>query len=136
MTLDDVKLLYLPKILDDRGNLSFFQNNDQIPFAMKRVYWIYDVPGGEHRGSHAYKELQEIIIALSGSFDVVLHDGRNEKKYTLNHAYYGLYVPKMIWRQMENFSTNSIAFIAADREYDASDYIRDFKQFQSLKSYA
>jgi hypothetical protein len=133
MSLDDVKLLYLPKILDDRGNLSFFQNNDQIPFAMKRVYWIYDVPGGEHRGSHAYKQLQEVIIALSGSFDVILNDGEEERKYTLNHAYYGLYVPKMIWRQMENFSTNSIAFIAADHEYDASDYIRDFDQFKSLK---
>jgi len=133
MTLDDVKILTLPKILDDRGNLSFFQNNDQIPFVMRRVYWIYDVPGGEFRGGHAYKKLQEVIVALSGSFDIVLNDGKEERKYTLNHAYYGLYVPKMIWRQLENFSTNSIAFIAADSEYDEADYIRNFNQFKILK---
>ncbi len=133
MTISDVSLIMLPKILDSRGNLSFFQNHEQIPFEIQRVYWIYDVPGGEHRGCHAYRELQEFIIALSGSFDIILNDGKNEIKYTLNHAYMGLYVPKMIWRQMENFSTNSIAFIAASMPYKESEYIRDFSEFRSIK---
>jgi len=132
MSLQDVKIINLPKILDNRGNLSFFQNCDQIPFAIKRVYWIYDIPGGEQRGGHAYKNLQEIIIALSGSFDVVLHDGREEKIFTLNRSYYGLYVPKLIWRQMENFSTNALAFIATDEYYTEDQYIRDFAVFQQL----
>ncbi|GEO03231.1 hypothetical protein AAE02nite_08950 [Adhaeribacter aerolatus] len=132
MSLQDVKLINLPKVLDERGNLSFFQNNDQIPFELKRVYWIYDVPGGEHRGGHAYKDLQEVIIALSGSFDVVLHDGKEEKVYSLNRSYYGLYVPQKIWRSMENFSTNSLAFIATDAYYDTQQYIRDFEEFKLL----
>ena len=131
MPLSDVKLITLPKILDPRGNLSFLQNNDHIPFEVKRVYWIYDVPGGEVRGGHAYHSLHEVIISLSGSFDVVLHDGKEEKKFTLNRSYFGLYVPKMIWRHMENFSTNSLAFIAADQGYDENDYIRDFDQFKT-----
>jgi dTDP-4-dehydrorhamnose 3,5-epimerase-like enzyme len=130
MPLSDVKLITLPKILDPRGNLSFLQNNDHIPFEVQRVYWIYDVPGGEFRGGHAYRTLHEVIISLSGSFDVVLHDGNEEKKITLNRSYYGLYVPKMIWRHLENFSTNSLAFIAADQAYDENDYIRDFDQFK------
>ncbi len=131
MPLNDVKLIQLPKILDPRGNLSFLQNNDQIPFEVKRVYWIYDVPGGETRGGHAYHNLSEVIISLSGSFDVVVNDGREEKIITLNRSYYGLYVPKMIWRQLQNFSTNSLAFIAADHGYDEADYIRDFEQFKT-----
>ncbi len=131
MPLSDVKLITLPKILDPRGNLSFLQNNDHIPFEVQRVYWIYDVPGGEFRGGHAYKTLHEVIISLSGSFDVVLHDGKEERKITLNRSYYGLYVPKMIWRHLENFSTNSLAFIAADQAYDETDYIRDFDQFKN-----
>jgi len=130
--LDCIQLLNLPKILDDRGNLSFFENNNQIPFEIKRVYWIYDVPGGEQRGGHAYKELQEVIIALSGSFDVVLNDGINEKRFTLNRSYYGLYIPKMIWRHLDNFSTNSLALIATDENYDPNQYIRDFEYFKSL----
>ncbi|MDF2380617.1 WxcM-like domain-containing protein [Nostoc ellipsosporum NOK] len=130
MSLSEVKLLELPKILDPRGNLSFLQNNDQLPFTVQRVYWIYDVPGGDYRGGHAYHSLQEVIISLSGSFDVVLHDGREERKITLNRSYYGLYVPKMIWRQLENFSTNSLAFIAADQPYSEQDYIRDFEAFK------
>src|SRR5207244_3952175 len=116
--LDCIQLLNLPKILDDRGNLSFFENSYQIPFDIKRVYWIYDVPGGEQRGGHAFKEQQEFIVALSGSFDVVLHDGREEKRFTLNRSYYGLYVPSMIWRHIENFSTNSLALIAANNIYN------------------
>lgn len=130
MRLDEVRLLKLPKILDDRGNLSFFENQHQIPFDIKRVYWIYDVPGGEVRGGHAYKELQEVIVALSGSFDVILNDGMEEKKFTLNRSYYGLYVPKMIWRSMENFSTNSLAFIATDAPYSEEQYIRYFEDFK------
>ena len=130
--LDSIRLLNLPKILDDRGNLSFFENSNQIPFDIKRVYWIYDVPGGEQRGGHAYKDLQEVIIALSGSFDVVLHDGREEKRFTLNRSYYGIYIPKMIWRHLDNFSTNSLALIATDEHYNPDQYIRDFDQFKHL----
>ena len=130
MPLSDVRFITLPKILDPRGNLSFLQNNDQIPFEVQRVYWIYDVPGGEHRGGHAYKSLHEVIISLSGSFDVVLNDGKEEKKYTLNRSYYGLYVPNMIWRHLDNFSTNSLAFIIANQVYNEKDYIRDFDLFK------
>lgn len=134
MSLDSVKLIQLPKILDERGNLSFFENNNQIPFSIARAYWIYDVPGGEHRGGHAYKSLQEVIVALSGSFDIVLNDGASQKIFTLNRSYYGLYVPKMIWRQMENFSTNSLALIIADQGYSSEEYIRDFEEFSQIKS--
>ncbi|AQW94517.1 WxcM-like domain-containing protein [Elizabethkingia anophelis] len=124
------KIIELPKIIDKRGNLSFFENSKQIPFKIARTYWIYDVPGGEVRGSHAYKEQQEFIIALSGSFDVVLHDGTKEYKYSLNRSYYGLYIPKMYWRKLENFSTNSLALIVSDKSYDERDYIRDFNEFK------
>ena len=133
MKLEDVKLIDLPKILDERGNLSFFENEKQIPFAIARVYWIYDVPGGQSRGGHAYKTLQEVIVALSGSFEVILNDGKEEKKYTLNRSYFGLYVPKMIWRQMENFSTNSLAIIIADQPFSEEEYMRDFNQFVQTK---
>jgi dTDP-4-dehydrorhamnose 3,5-epimerase-like enzyme len=130
MDLTDIAILQLPKIPDERGNLSFFENSKQIPFDIRRVYWIYDVPGGETRGGHAYKQLQEVIIALSGSFDVVLNDGKNERRFTLSRSYYGLYIPKMMWRSLENFSTNALAFIAADAAYDETDYIRDFEEFK------
>ncbi len=126
------KIINLPKVNDERGNLSFFQNKAHIPFDIKRVYWIYDVPGGELRGGHAYKELQEVIVALSGSFDVVLHDGVQEHKYTLNRSYYGLYVPQMYWRHLENFSTNAVCLVVASDEYNATDYIRDFTLFNSM----
>lgn len=126
------KIINLPKIVDDRGNLSFIEQNNHIPFEIKRVYWIYDVPGGEIRGSHAYKTLNEFIVALSGSFDVVLNDGKKEKKFALNRSYYGLYVPKMYWRRIENFSTNSLALIMADDFYKEDDYLRDFEEFKSL----
>jgi dTDP-4-dehydrorhamnose 3,5-epimerase-like enzyme len=134
LKLEDVKLIDLPKILDERGNLSFFENEKQIPFAIARVYWIYDVPGGEARGGHAYKTLQEVIVALSGSFDVILNDGKEEKKYTLNRSYFGLSVPKMIWRHMENFSTNSLAMIIADQPFSEEEYMRDFNQFVQTKN--
>jgi oxalate decarboxylase/phosphoglucose isomerase-like protein (cupin superfamily) len=128
--MKNVKLTNLPKILDPRGNLSFFENSNQIPFEIKRTYWIYDVPGGEIRGSHAFKESNEFIIALSGSFDVILNDGKNEKTHTLNRSYYGLYVPNLLWRRIENFSTNSLALIVSTIPYDAADYIRDFEVFE------
>ena len=133
MNLASVKLIQLPKIPDERGNLSFFENEKQIPFIIKRTYWIYDVPGGEVRGGHAYKTLQEFIVALSGSFDIVLNDGNEEKTYSLNRSYMGLYIPQGIWRHMENFSTNSLALIVADQPYDESEYVRNFSQFLALK---
>lgn len=128
------KLINLPKILDARGNLSFVEAQNHIPFAIKRVYWIYDVPGGETRGGHAFKENQELIIALSGSFDVVLHDGRIEQRFSLNRPYYGLYVPNMIWRSMENFSTNSLAVVLSNIAFQEADYIRDFDSFKAMKN--
>lgn len=128
------QIIHLPKIIDKRGNLSFFENPRQLPFEIARTYWIYDVPGGETRGSHAFKEQQEFIVALSGSFDVVLNDGETEEKFSLNRSYYGLYVPKMYWRRLENFSTNSLALIVSDKKYDANDYIRDFEEFKKLKN--
>lgn len=131
MNIGQARIIDFPKILDERGNLSFFQNSDQVPFDIQRVYWIYDVPGGEQRGGHAYKTQQEVIIALSGSFDVVIQDGFEEKRITLNRSYYGLYVPAMLWRHLENFSTNSVAFISTDQPYNESDYIRDFQEFKS-----
>jgi len=128
----DVKLVDLPKILDDRGNLTFIQEESHLPFKIERLYWIYDVPGGQVRGGHAYKELYEVIIALSGSFDVVVNDGREEKTFSLNRSYYGLFVPKMIWRGLENFSTNSLALILASAPYDESDYIRSHQEYQRI----
>ncbi|MDY0933040.1 FdtA/QdtA family cupin domain-containing protein [Chryseobacterium sp. CFBP8996] len=127
-------LISLPKILDKRGNLSFFEHPNQLPFVIARTYWIYDVPGGEARGSHAFKDQQEFIVALSGSFDIILHDGKNEIKFSLNRSYKGLFVPKMYWRSLENFSTNSLALIVSDKPYNANDYIRDFEQFKVLKN--
>lgn len=129
MTKDKSVIVQLPKIVDRRGNLSFIEAGKHIPFEIKRVYWIYDVPGGEKRGGHAYKTNIELIIALSGSFDVILHDGIVETKYSLNRSYYGLYVPKMIWRSLENFSTNSLALILSSTHYELKDYIREFDQF-------
>lgn len=124
--------IQLPKIYDKRGNLSFFEHPNQLPFEIKRTYWIYDVPGGEVRGSHAFREQQEFIIALSGSFDVVIHDGNEEQRFSLNRSYYGLYVPKMFWRRLENFSTNSLALIVSDKHYNEQDYIRDFDEFKKI----
>lgn len=127
------KLIPLPKILDSRGNLSFVENLNQIPFEIKRTYWIYDVPGGESRGGHAYKENEEFIIALSGSFDVVVDDGQEKKTFSLNRSYYGLYIPKGLWREMDNFSTNSFALELGSAVYDANDYIRDYGSFLTMK---
>lgn len=131
--MDAPKIIDLPKFLDARGNLSFVEQNNHIPFEIKRTYWLYDVPGGEARGGHAYKENQEFIVALSGSFDVILDDGIEKKKFTLNRSYYGLYVPKGLWREMDNFSTNSLAMILSSTGYDINDYIRDYDEFLKLK---
>ena len=129
-TVYDAQILGLPKIEDPRGNLSIIEQFKQIPFEIKRTYWIYDVPGGCDRGGHAYKENQEFIVALSVSFDVILHDGRNEQRFQLNRSYCGLYVPKGMWRTMTNFSTNSLALVLSATEYDENDYIMDFEEFK------
>ncbi len=131
MIHEQVKNINLPKIIDERGNLTFIEDEVHIPFKIKRTYWIYDVPGGEIRGGHAYKENQEFIVALSGSFDVILDDGITRHVYSLNRSYCGLYVPKGIWRQMQNFSTNSLALVLASTQYSPSDYIHDYEVFQA-----
>jgi len=125
-------LVQLPKITDPRGNLSFIEEDTHLPFKIRRVYWIYDVPGGEVRGGHAFRETEELIVALSGSFDVILNDGSKEYRFSLNRSYYGIYVPKMVWRMLENFSTNSLALIMASTDYCEEDYIRDFNQFTKI----
>jgi hypothetical protein len=124
-----IKLINLPKILDDRGNLSIVEEDIHIPFKIKRAYWIYDVPGGEFRGSHAFKKSEEFIIAISGSFDVIVHNGKEEEKISLNRSYYGLYVSNLVFRRLENFSTNSLALILASTGFSENDYIRDFDEF-------
>lgn len=124
------KIIDLPKKLDKRGNLSVIEEYTDIPFKIARAFWIYDVPGGEARGGHAYKENEEFIVALSGSFDVVLDDGRERKVFSLNRSYYGLYVPKGVWREMNNFSTNSLALVLASTAYNEKDYIYDYDLFK------
>lgn len=131
--MENVKIIELPKFLDARGNLSFAQNNTHIPFEIKRTYWLYDVPGGESRGGHAYRETEEFVIALSGSFDVIVDDGNEKKTFHLNRSYYGLYIPKGVWREMDNFSTNSLALEFASTKYNPEDYIRDYNEFLKLK---
>lgn len=128
------KIISFPKIQDPRGNLTFLQHPNQIPFEIKRAFWTYDVPGGEKRGGHAYKSQKEIIIALSGSFDVVITnlDGTIEK-YSLNRSYYGIYLPAKTWRHIENFSTNSLALHVSSDFFSKEDYIRDFEEFKKIK---
>ncbi len=131
--MENVKIIELPKFLDARGNLSFAQNNTHIPFEIKRTYWLYDVPGGERRGGHAYRETEEFVIALSGSFDVIVDDGKEKNTFHLNRSYYGLYIPKGVWRELDNFSTNSLALEFASTKYNPEDYIRDYNEFLNLK---
>ena len=133
MTVEDCTLVELPRFLDARGNLSFVEQNKHIPFEIKRTYWIYDVPGGEARGGHAFKQNQEFIVALSGSFDVVVDDGKDKKTFSLNRSYYGLYIPKGLWRVIENFSTNSVALEFGSTHYDHGDYIYQYDEFLKLK---
>lgn len=123
------QLIQLPKIIDDRGNLSFIEEQRHIPFKIARTYWIYDVPGGEIRGSHAFREQEEFIVALSGSFDLVLDDGKETRRYSLNRSYMGVYVPRMTWRTMENFSTNSLCLVLSSAPYNPDDYIWDYEAF-------
>ena len=134
MPLSDVKLIELPVIADTRGNLTFVEANGHIPFDIKRVYYLYDVPGGAARGGHAHKELQQIIIALSGGFDVLLDDGMNKASYTLNRAYQGLYVSNMIWRELDNFTTGAVCLVLASEHYDENDYYRDYNEFKRAVS--
>jgi len=134
MKISEARIIDLPKFLDRRGNLSFIEEETHIPFKIERTYWIYDVPGGETRGGHAYKKNEEFIVALSGSFDVILDDGMKQKVFHLNRSYYGLYMPTGLWRQMNNFSTNSLALVLASSHYDKSDYIFDFEEFKKTKS--
>jgi len=133
MTIQDCRIIELPKFLDARGNLSFAEQNNHIPFEIKRTYWIYDVPGGEERGGHAFCENQEVVIAISGAFDVVVDDGENKKTFTLNRSYYGLYIPQGLWRTMENFSTNSLALEFGSEHYSEDDYIHEYDVFLKLK---
>jgi hypothetical protein len=129
----DPKIINLPKILDPRGNLSFFENLNQIPFQIKRTYLIYDVPGGEIRGGHAFRKQEEFVVALSGSFDVVIKNSNNSTTtFHLNRSYLGLYLPKMLWRHMENFSTNAVCLVVSSTLFDSADYIRDFDEFVNL----
>jgi dTDP-4-dehydrorhamnose 3,5-epimerase-like enzyme len=123
------KITELPRVLDERGNLSFIEQCNHIPFKNKRVHWIYDVPGGETRGGLAYKETEEFIVALSGSFDVIIDNGKEKNKFCLNRSYYGVYIPKGTWREINNFSTNSVALLMASTKYDPDDAIRDYSEF-------
>lgn len=127
------EIIQLPKFLDARGNLSFVENFTQIPFEIKRAYWLYDIPGGECRGGHAYRDNEEFIIALSGAFDVIVDDGKEKRTYTLNRSYYGLYIPKGMWREMENFSSNAFALELGSTAYNELDYVRDYDEFLALK---
>ena len=129
MGFEKVKHIELPMSCDPRGNLSFVENGKALPFDIRRTYWVYDVPGGKKRFGHAFHQQQELIISLSGSFDVVLNDGNEERRYHMARSYYGLYVPQMMWRELDNFSTNSVALILASTSYDADDYIEDFDQY-------
>lgn len=133
LVIEDCRIIDLQKIVDSRGNLSFIEENNPVPFKIRRVFWIYDVPGGEDRGGHAYRETEELIVALSGSFDVVLDDGKGQvQTIQLRRSYYGLYVPRMVWRQMVDFSTNSVAMVLSSTVYNSEEYIRDYEQFKSL----
>ena len=134
MTVEDVKIIELPKFTDPRGNLSFVEQLKHIPFEIKRTYWIYDVPGGESRGGHAFKQNKEFIVALSGAFEVIVDDGKQKKSFQLNRSYYGLYVPAGLWREMKNFSTNSLALEFGSIHYDEMDYVRSYEEFLKLKS--
>lgn len=134
MNVRGCKMLDLPKISDPRGNLTFIESPQHIPFDIKRVYYLYDVPGGAERGGHAHKELQQLIIAMSGSFDIVLDDGVNKERIHLNRPYFGLYVNTMVWRELDNFSSGSVCMVLASIPYDESDYYRDYEEFtQALK---
>ena len=134
ISIQDCRLIDLPKIHDPRGNLTFIESGEHVPFEIERAFWIYDVPGGTARGGHAYRTGQEFIVALSGSFDVMLDDGSHRVHYTLNRSYHGLVVPNLIWREMINFSTNAVTLVLASMPYDPDDYVRDYKDFLQLRA--
>lgn len=131
--VQDAKIINLPKFEDTRGNLSFIEEGKHVPFRIERTYWIYDVPGGEIRGGHAFKKQEEFIVALSGSFDVVIDDGLTNQVFSLNRSYYGLYIPAGIWRRMQNFSTNSLAMILSSTPFSEDDYIHEYSMFLKCK---
>ncbi len=133
MKSDEIRLIELPKIEDERGNLSFIQFPDTLPFELKRTYWIYDVAGGNSREGHAFRMQEEVIVALSGSFDIIVDDGKNQYRYHMARSYYGLYIPKLTWRELDNFSTNSVALVLSSTSYDENDYIRDYTSFKNEK---
>jgi len=132
MALEECKIIELPKISDPRGNLSVIEGGQHIPFDIKRVYYLYDVPGGSDRGAHAHKELHQFVVAMSGSFDVVLDDGHQKQRFHLNRSYYGLYVAPMMWRDLDNFSSGGVCMVLASEHYDENDYIRDYDEFLAL----
>lgn len=134
MEFDKPQIVHLPKITDPRGNLSIVEGNEHVPFSIKRAYWVYDVPGGMERYGHAFRSQDEFIIALSGSFDVILNDGNGDQRFHMDRAYYGLYVPHMTWRRIDNFSTNSVVYVLSSEKYDPADYIEDFEEFKKLKN--
>jgi WxcM-like, C-terminal len=133
MSLDKCRIIDLPKINDPRGNLTFIEGGRHVPFEIKRVYYLYDVPGGAERGGHAHRDLHQLIIAMSGSFDVILNDGKQQKRFHLNRSYFGLYVCPMIWRELDNFSSGSVSMVLASNFYDAADYYRNFDEFVQAK---
>ena len=126
MKVSDCKIIDLPKITEPRGNLTFIESNRHVPFEIARVYYLYDVPGGAERGGHAHRVLQQFVVAMSGSFDVVLDDGREKARFPLNRSFYGLYIPRMIWRELDNFSSGSVCLVLASNLYDEDDYYRDY----------
>ncbi|MBD9367897.1 FdtA/QdtA family cupin domain-containing protein [Xanthomonas sp. XNM01] len=132
MSLQHCKIIDLPKVEDPRGNLTFIEADRHIPFDIRRVYYLYDVPGGSHRGGHAHKDLHQLLIAMSGSFDITLDDGRTKFKYHMNRSYYGLYIPPMIWREIDNFSSGSVCMVLASEHYLESDYYRDYNEFRTV----
>ncbi|MFC4452163.1 FdtA/QdtA family cupin domain-containing protein [Deinococcus sonorensis] len=127
--LDQVRIIQLPRVQDPRGNLTFVEGEQHVPFDIKRVYYLYDVPGGETRGGHAHRDLEQVLIAASGSFEVVLDDGRARRTFLLNRPYHGLYLPRLIWRELENFSSGSVCLVLASLRYDEADYYRDYDEF-------
>lgn len=132
-SVDQCQLLELPKISDPRGNLTFIENSNQIPFDIKRVYYLYDIPGGSDRGAHAHKNLHQFVVAMSGSFDIELNDGFNNKRFHLNRSYYGLYICPMMWRLVDNFSSGAVCMVLASEPYSEDDYIRSYQEFQGMQ---
>ncbi|QWE20938.1 FdtA/QdtA family cupin domain-containing protein [Polynucleobacter sp. AP-Kolm-20A-A1] len=132
-SVDTCQLLELPRVNDRRGNLTFIENSNQIPFDIKRVYYLYDIPGGSDRGAHAHKNLHQFVVAMSGSFDIELDDGVKKKKFHLNRSYYGLYVCPMMWRSLDNFSSGAVCMVLASDIYSEDDYIRSYREFQNIK---